>query len=287
MSSSGGGRFARTKRDTHFRDAKTSGYRARSAYKLLDLDARFHLFSGVTRWVDLCAAPGSWSQVLAKALQAGPGAAPVVVAVDLQEIRPLSGVTTLQGDITSTATAAAIIAQFSGGSADLVVCDGAPDVTGLHDVDEYVQLGLLCSAVNITTHVLRRGGTFVAKIFRGRDTAVLLASLAALFSSVAVAKPESSRVASREAFVVCIGFTPPPGFVPSMDPPAWCGGGVVGGAGGVVGRALVPYLACGDLSGSGEARGVVEVDLPERDWGGDALYREMLAMAEGEGGGAA
>ena len=79
---------------------------------------------------------------------------------------PLPGVIQLQGDITKLSTANKIVSEFAGGSADLVVCDGAPDVTGLHDIDEYIQAQLLLAALNITTHVLKQGGTFVAKIFR-------------------------------------------------------------------------------------------------------------------------
>ena len=88
------------------------------------------------------------------------------MAVDLQAMAPLPGVTQLQGDITKLSTANKIVSEFAGGSADLVVCDGAPDVTGLHDIDEYIQAQLLLAALNITTHLLKPGGTFVAKIFR-------------------------------------------------------------------------------------------------------------------------
>ena len=79
---------------------------------------------------------------------------------------PLPGVTQLQGDITKLATANRIVSEFAGEKADLVVCDGAPDVTGLHDIDEYIQAQLLLAALNITTNLLKQGGTFVAKIFR-------------------------------------------------------------------------------------------------------------------------
>ena len=89
-----------------------------------------------------------------------------IVAVDLQAMAPLPGVIQMQGDITKLSTSNKIVEHFSGGEADLVVCDGAPDVTGLHDIDEYIQAQLLLAALNITTHVLRQGGTFVAKIFR-------------------------------------------------------------------------------------------------------------------------
>merc|ERR1712112_609594 len=105
------------------------------------------------------------------------------------------------------------------GQADLVVCDGAPDVTGLHDIDEYIQAQLLLAALNITTHVLKPGGTFVAKIFRGKDVSLLYSQLRIFFPMVTIAKPRSSRNSSIEAFVVCQDYTPPPGYVPTMVNP--------------------------------------------------------------------
>ena len=260
------GRKSRDKRDIYYRRAKEIGFRARSAFKLLQLDEEFGLFEGVERAVDLCAAPGSWSQVLSRRLcqpqasaaasggaegpstsaaaaAAAPPAAPrpaqpgrwrirphseaetaarveaaraedvKVVAVDLQEMSPIEGVVQLQGDITSKATADAIINIFAGRHADLVVCDGAPDVTGLHDMDEFVQAQLLLAALNITTHVLREGGAFVAKIFRGRDITLLYSQLKVFFDDVSCCKPKSSRNSSIEAFVVCQGYRPPAGYV--------------------------------------------------------------------------
>jgi tRNA (cytidine32/guanosine34-2'-O)-methyltransferase len=154
------GRLSRDKRDVFYRLAKEKGYRARSAFKLLQLDAEFDLFgrreeheqkqSGetttpkVSRAVDLCAAPGSWSQVLADQLNAkNDDVVPKIVAVDLQPMAPIDGVISFQGDITSQQTAKDIIQHFQGKRAELVICDGAPDVTGLHDVDEYLQSQLL------------------------------------------------------------------------------------------------------------------------------------------------
>ena len=296
------GRFAKEKRDTFYRQAKVLGFRARSAFKLLQLNELFGLFDGVARAVDLCAAPGSWSQVLAYHLHGGgsggahrraaaaAGAEPKVVSVDLQEIAPIDGVQALQGDITARTTAEAIIAYFAGRRADLVVCDGAPDVTGLHDIDEFVHSGLLSCALNIANHVLAPGGAFVAKIFRGRDVSLLTSQLRMFYARVTIAKPKSSRAASLEAFVVCQGYRPPAGYVPSMDPPAYgapgfapsarhsadgCrrrgGSSSCGGASGsderppadaasaaacpaCVDELLVPYVACGDLAGF-DARG--------------------------------
>ncbi|XP_048652567.1 putative tRNA (cytidine(32)/guanosine(34)-2'-O)-methyltransferase isoform X5 [Marmota marmota marmota] len=116
-------------------------------------------------------------------------------------------------------TAKEIIQHFEGCPADLVVCDGAPDVTGLHDVDEYMQAQLLLAALNIATHVLKPGGCFVAKIFRGRDVTLLYSQLRVFFSNVLCAKPRSSRNSSIEAFAVCQGYDPPEGFVPDLTRP--------------------------------------------------------------------
>ena len=152
------GKFGKDKRDIYYRLAKEEGYRARSAYKLLQIDDRFHVLQGVKRCVDLCAAPGSWSQVLSRRLHAdksGQDDDVKIVAVDLQAMAPIPGVIQLQGDITNHSTAAAIINHFDGLTADLVVCDGAPDVTGLHDIDTYIQAELLLAAVNITTHIIK------------------------------------------------------------------------------------------------------------------------------------
>lgn len=190
------GRSSKDKRDIYYRLAKEGGWRARSAFKLLQLQQRFDLFCGVRRAVDLCAAPGSWSQVLSRELRGTPEDPVQVVAVDLQAMAPLPGVVQIQGDITKVSTAQEIQRHFSGRPADLVVCDGAPDVTGLHDLDEYIQAQLLLAALNITTHVLKKGGTFVAKIFRGKDSPLLYSQLRLFFTDVTCAKPRSSRNSS-------------------------------------------------------------------------------------------
>jgi len=207
------GRAAKDKRDIYYRKAKEEGYRARSAYKLLQIDEEFRIFHGVTRAVDLCAAPGSWCQVLAKRLpleatrRGEDSACCRLVAVDLQEMTPIDSVVILQGDITTQQTAERVIANLGGEKAQLVVCDGAPDVTGLHDLDEYMQHQLLMAALNITACVLGEGGTFVSKIFRGANTPLLAAKLQLYFEDVVVVKPASSRNASLESFVVCQRFT--------------------------------------------------------------------------------
>uniref|UniRef100_A0A3B3DRQ2 FtsJ RNA 2'-O-methyltransferase 1 n=1 Tax=Oryzias melastigma TaxID=30732 RepID=A0A3B3DRQ2_ORYME len=212
------GRSSKDKRDIYYRLAKEEGWRARSAFKLLQLDQEFNLFTGVSRAVDLCAAPGSWSQI---------------VAVDLQAMAPLPGVTQIQGDITKVSTAQEIIRHFEGQPADLVVCDGAPDVNS--------DLHLL------QNHVLKPGGTFVAKIFRGKDVTLLYSQLKIFFCSVTCAKPRSSRNSSIESFVVCQRYCPPDGYVPNMSNPLldhYVDFNQLDGPN----RFIVPFLACGDLS---------------------------------------
>eukprot|EP01134_Creolimax_fragrantissima_P004803 CFRG4803T1 len=208
-----------SQRDIYYRLAKEDGFRARSAYKLLHLDEEFDLFSDVRRAVDLCCAPGSWTQTLARKIvnTENSDGNTQVVSVDLQSMALVEGVAILQGDITESSTAKAIIAKFNGEMADLVVCDGAPDVTGLHDIDEYNQAQLLLAAMNIATFVLRPGGTFLAKMFKGSETLHLVSQLKVLFTHVTISKPRSSRGASAEAFIVCVGYNPPEGYTPTLD----------------------------------------------------------------------
>ncbi|KEI41031.1 uncharacterized protein L969DRAFT_86280 [Mixia osmundae IAM 14324] len=246
-----GGRSTQ-KRDIFYRLAKSDGYRARSAYKLLHLDEEFDLFRGVTRCIDLCAAPGSWSQVLSDALIVGKEQDAVIVAVDLQPMAALPGVVQLVGDITKLATAQRIIEYFKGEKAQLVVCDGAPDVTGLHDLDEFMQSRLLLAALNITLHTLEPRGTFIAKIFRGKDVTLLFDQLECLFGKVDCAKPRSSRDSSIEAFVVCQDFRPPAGLLLDLSSPLLDFAHSLAGdisTGTPSSHLIAPFVACGDLSG--------------------------------------
>jgi tRNA (cytidine32/guanosine34-2'-O)-methyltransferase len=272
------GKSSKDKRDAYYRLAKEQGYRARSAYKLLQLDSAFHLlrFPSPARVLDLCAAPGSWSQVLSRTLPAGSS----ILALDLQPMTPIPGVTALQADITHPSTLP-LVTTHLGGKAELVICDGAPDVTGLHDLDEYVQAQLLLAALNLAVCVLQDGGSFVAKVFRGRDIDVLFAQLRCLFERVSCAKPRSSRGSSIEAFVVCQGYRPPAGFRPGLERRLGWGVGALGeGVAEGEGvkeveledeevRFIAPFVACGDLS---EHDSDATCRLPEID--GDGRKRE-------------
>lgn len=263
------GKSSKDKRDAYYRLAKEQGWRARSAFKLIQIDEQFDLFRGVSRVVDLCAAPGSWSQVLSRVLIKGEkfgrcaweerhaklvqnvlGEAPAVasqttnalkprenvriVSVDLQPISKLEGIETIVADITHPTTIPRILKALdpetyvegsTTGSTpvDLVISDGAPDVTGLHDLDIYVQAQLLFSALNLAIRVLRPGGSFVAKIFRAKDVDLIYAQLRCFFKQVHCAKPRSSRASSLEAFVVCRGFELPRGYDIDHDKPVGLG----------------------------------------------------------------
>eukprot|EP01053_Blabericola_migrator_P004970 Blabericola_migrator_1__4969@NODE_2586_length_2570_cov_89_302437_g1619_i0_p1_GENE_NODE_2586_length_2570_cov_89_302437_g1619_i0NODE_2586_length_2570_cov_89_302437_g1619_i0_p1_ORF_typecomplete_len298_score52_24FtsJ/PF01728_19/1_6e58Methyltrans_Mon/PF14314_6/1_9e06Methyltransf_31/PF13847_6/0_46Methyltr_RsmBF/PF01189_17/0_25_NODE_2586_length_2570_cov_89_302437_g1619_i02231116 len=226
------GRASKDRRDIYYRKAKEEAYRARSAYKLIQVDSKFDLFHNdlskppICRVVDLCAAPGSWSQVIRSRLwnsfevrksQDMPVTEPLIVAVDLQEMAPIDGVVQIRGDISNMDTVEQIMKYFAGVPADLVVCDGAPDVTGMHDIDEFLQHRLLLAALRVSLLLLQEGGTFVAKVFRGHHIGWLYMQLMLFFESVYCVKPASSRISSLEAFVVCQGFRCPEDFTPKLS----------------------------------------------------------------------
>ncbi|XP_066262275.1 tRNA (cytidine(32)/guanosine(34)-2'-O)-methyltransferase-like [Euwallacea similis] len=275
------GKTSKDKRDIYYRKAKEQGWRARSAFKLLQIDEKFGVLKGVTRAVDLCAAPGSWSQVLSRKLylneeicikeptylfsteavaaeQKSKDAKHSeprkknedvkIVAVDLQPMSPLPGVIQIQGDITKFSTAQEIMSHFEGEKADIVICDGAPDVTGLHCMDIYIQAQLLLGALHITCNVLKQGGTFVAKIFRGKDNDLLTNQLLTLFEEVHVAKPKSSRNSSIEAFVVCQKYSPPEGFDPTLMTPYLEVSNKDFSSLEGINRVIIPFIVCGDVS---------------------------------------
>lgn len=121
-------------------------------------------------------------------------------------------------------------------------------MTGLHDIDEYIQSQLLLAALSITTHILMDGGKFVAKIFRGKDTSLLYSQLRVFFKKVSLAKPASSRNSSIEAFVVCEEFTLPEGYIPQMiDPLANDVQVIAEDTEAPVNKCIVPFVVCGDL----------------------------------------
>jgi 23S rRNA (uridine2552-2'-O)-methyltransferase len=187
--------------DPYVAEAKRQGYRSRAAFKLQQLDQRFHLLSRGQRVVDLGCAPGGWSQVAAEIV----GPAGAVVGIDLSATDSLLGATLIHGDFRDEAIVAEICAAL-GGSADLVLSDMAAPATGHAATDHLRVVALAEDAFALATTLLKPGGAFVAKVFQGGAEGDLLAALKKAFAEVRHAKPAASRAESAETYVVAKGF---------------------------------------------------------------------------------
>jgi 23S rRNA (uridine2552-2'-O)-methyltransferase len=187
--------------DPFVAEAKRLGYRSRAAFKLAQLDTRFHLLTTGRRVVDLGCAPGGWSQVAAARV----GSAGRVVGVDLNPTDPSPGVIMLTGDFREPAIADAI-REALGGPADLVLSDMAAPATGHAPTDHLRIVALAEEAFAFAEGILRPGGAFVAKVFQGGTEGELLAALKRVFAEVRHAKPAASRAESAETYVVAKGF---------------------------------------------------------------------------------
>lgn len=191
--------LARQLNDPYVAAAKQQGWRSRAAFKLLELDDRFHLIHKGARVVDLGAAPGGWTQVAVKR-----GAASVL-ALDLLPIDPIHGATLIEGDFSDPEMPARLIAELGGG-ADLVLSDMAPNTTG-HAATDHIRIVALAEmALDFAVQVLSPGGAFVAKVFQGGSERQILDVLKRNFTTVRHAKPPASRKQSSELYVVATGF---------------------------------------------------------------------------------
>ena len=187
--------------DPFVAEAQRLGYRSRAAFKLSQLDERFHLLAPGARVVDLGCAPGGWTQVTAVRL----GAKGRVVGIDLNPTEPISGAVLLTGDFREAATAGQI-REVLGGPADLVLSDMAAPATGHAATDHLRIVALAEDAFAFAATILRPGGAFVAKVFQGGAEGTLLAALKLAFAEVRHAKPAASRAESAETYVVAKGF---------------------------------------------------------------------------------
>ena len=181
--------------DPYVRKARQEGYRSRAAYKLLELDQKHSLFKPGMTVLDLGAAPGGWSQVAAQKVMPGGR----VVAIDVLEMPPISGVTIIKGDFRQVSIE---------NRADVVLSDVSPNLSGIANVDQARLLELGLSAIQLCAKLLKRDGVFVVKAFHGEAFDELRERLAAVFTKVKVAKPSASRGESAETYVVARGLRP-------------------------------------------------------------------------------
>lgn len=190
--------------DPYVARAKREGYRSRAAYKLIEMDDRYHLFKPGGRIVDLGAAPGGWSQAAAARVKAKEGKGKVV-AVDLLDMEPIAGVAFAVKDFNDP-DAPDVIKNMLGGEADGVMSDMAANATGHKATDHLRIVALAELAADFACDVLAEGGFFVAKVLQGGTEGGLLARLKRDFSTVRHVKPAASRADSAELYVLATGF---------------------------------------------------------------------------------
>ena len=185
------------RRDTYVRQSKVDGYRARSAYKLKEIDEKFRIFKGGMSVVDIGAAPGSWSQYVAKVVKSGK-----IISIDLKEMENIENTLQIQGDFTSVDTQNQI-KEYLKKKTDVVMSDMAVNTTGIKNIDS-IQTGELCKeAMVFSKDVISEKGFFISKIFMGSTFNEIVALGKKLFKEVKVFKPKSSRKDSKESFIIC------------------------------------------------------------------------------------
>ncbi len=187
--------------DPYVQQAKRDGYRSRAAYKILEIDEKFHLFKPNQRILDLGAAPGGWSQVAMQKI----GKKGAIYGIDLLEIEPMAGAEFVVMDFTDDDAPDRIKAMI-GGPADVVLSDMAANTTG-HTPTDHLRIMNLCElAYDFAVQVLNPGGSFVCKVLKGGTENDLLAMMKRDFDTVKHAKPQASRKDSAESYVVAVGF---------------------------------------------------------------------------------
>ena len=185
------------RRDTYVRQSKVDGYRARSAYKLIEIDEKFKIFKGRLTVIDIGAAPGSWSQYAAKVAKNGK-----LISIDLKKMEPIGSSLQIQGDFTEEGVQEEIKKNTTS-KVDVVMSDMAINTTGIKNIDS-IQTGELCKeAMVFAKDLLNENGYFISKIFMGGTFNEIVAEGKKYFKEVKVFKPKSSRKDSKESFIIC------------------------------------------------------------------------------------
>ena len=194
-------RLADARRDQYRRLAKDQGYRARSAYKLLQMNRSHNIIKKGDKVVDLGCAPGGWLQVAIK--EVTPSGK--VIGIDLKPVTPVADAIILQGSIEDP-NMLSKIDEILGSKADVVLSDLAPNVSGVWDIDHARQISLSTIALRFTQHVLRIGGSGVFKVFEGDMLKEFRSELHKSFGKVLLSKPSASRQESSELYIICLNF---------------------------------------------------------------------------------
>ena len=185
------------KRDIYVRQSKVDGYRARSAYKLIEIDEKFKIFKGGMSVIDIGAAPGSWSQYASKKIKNGK-----VISIDLKKMEEIKNTIQIKGDFTEIDVQQKI-KSFLNKKTDVIMSDMAVNTTGIKDIDS-IQTGELCKeAMIFSKDLILDKGFFISKIFMGGSFNEIVALGKKIFKEVKVFKPKSSRKDSKESFIIC------------------------------------------------------------------------------------
>tara|TARA_B100000287_G_scaffold108714_1_gene101018 strand:+ start:739 stop:1350 length:612 start_codon:yes stop_codon:yes gene_type:complete len=187
----------RQRRDIFVRQSKVDGYRARSAYKLIEINEKFKIFKGGMSVIDIGAAPGSWSQFASKSIKNGK-----LISIDLKKMDPIQNSIQIKGDFTDQKIQNEIKSYFTKGF-DVVMSDMAVNTTGIKNIDS-IQTGELCKeAMLFSKEVVHKKSFFISKIFMGSTFNEIVALGKKIFKEVKVFKPKSSRKDSKESFIIC------------------------------------------------------------------------------------
>ena len=188
--------------DPYVKQAQRDGYRSRSSYKLIQLNEKDRLIRPGMLIVDLGSAPGGWSQVAARLV----GDKGRVLATDILPMDPVKNVEFIQGDFTQEAVLNQVLEHLGGRKPQLIICDIAPNITGIGSADQASSMYLVELALDFVRQVLAPKGDFVAKVFQGAGSDAYLKDLRTSFDKLLVRKPAASRPRSREVYVVARGF---------------------------------------------------------------------------------
>ncbi len=185
------------RRDIYVRQSKVDGYRARSVYKLIEIDQKFKIFKGGMNIVDIGAAPGSWSQYVSKVVKNGK-----IISIDLKKMEEIKNTIQIKGDFTDMVVQN-LIKSYLKKKSDVIMSDMAVNTTGIKNIDS-IQTGELCKeAILFSKEIITENGFFISKIFMGSTFNEIVALGKKIFKEVKVFKPKSSRKDSKESFIIC------------------------------------------------------------------------------------